>query len=104
MFRATTTVSLALVSILHVNSFADGLRLLPADTVLTGPRASQRLIVLAEANGHFVGDLTSKADFATSNPAVATVDAGGKVQPLGDGETTITATFDGKLAIGKVKV
>src|SRR5438874_6390276 len=80
------------------------LKVLPSETTLAGPRASQRLIALGQDKGRIVGDLTSKTEFGSSNPAVATVDGGGIVRPVGDGEAIITATSDGKQATAKVKV
>src|SRR5438132_3876010 len=80
------------------------LKVLPSETTLAGPRASQRLIALAQDKGRIVGDLTSRTEFNSSNPAVATVDGGGVVRPVSDGEATITATSDGKQATAKVKV
>jgi hypothetical protein len=80
------------------------LKVLPSETTLAGPRASQRLIALAQDKGRIVGDLTSKTEFGSSNPAVATVDGGGIIRPVGDGEAIIIATSDGKQATAKVKV
>jgi hypothetical protein len=82
----------------------DELRILPADTTLTGPQASQRLIAVVEQGGQIVHDLTSKAEFASSNPAVAAVDQGGVVRPVADGEATITALVEGQKATAHVKV
>ena len=45
-----------------------------------------------------------QAEFATSDPAVATVDDAGVVHPVGDGEATITATIDGQSATATVTV
>jgi hypothetical protein len=81
-----------------------GPRLLPAETVLIGPESSQRLLVEARVDGKFVADATGQATFASSNPAVATVDAAGIVRPVGDGEATLMATVDGKQAAAKVIV
>ena len=80
------------------------LKLLPAETALAGPQASQRLILLAQMDGRFVSDVTSQGEFTSSNPAVATVDAGGVVRPAADGEALITASHNGKQATAKVKV
>ncbi len=80
------------------------LTLLPADTALIGPESSQRLVVESASDGKFTGDVTAKASFASSNPAVATVDAAGMVRPAGDGEATMTATVDGRQATAKVVV
>src|SRR5437773_11803035 len=80
------------------------LKVLPIEATLAGPRVSQRLIALGQDKGRIVGDLTSKTEFSSSNPAVATVDGGGIVRSVGDGEAIITATSDGKQATAKVKV
>ncbi|HEV3447974.1 MAG TPA: DUF1553 domain-containing protein [Gemmataceae bacterium] len=80
------------------------LKLLPAETTLAGPQASQRLILLAQMDGRFVSDVTSHGEFTSSNPAVATVDAGGVVRPAADGEALITASHNGKQATARVKV
>jgi hypothetical protein len=80
------------------------LKILPADVTLTGPNASQRLLVLAEENGQVVGDQTPQAKFTSSHPAVAAVDAAGVVRAAGDGEATVTATVEGKRASVKVTV
>jgi hypothetical protein len=80
------------------------LKIEPADVTLTGPHASQRLLVLKEDKGHIVGDRTTLAKFTSSHPAVAAVDAGGVVRPVGDGEATITAIAEGKQASVKVVV
>ena len=80
------------------------LKLLPAETTLAGPQASQRLILLAQMDERFVSDVTSQGEFTSSNPAVATVDAGAVVRPAADGEATITASQNGKQATARVKV
>jgi hypothetical protein len=96
----------AVVALLATGSGAGaaGLKLLPPETTLTGPHASQQLLVLAEEDGHFVGDVTGQARFASSNPAVAALDETGTVRAVGDGETVITATRDGTRATATVKV
>jgi hypothetical protein len=83
---------------------AADLKVLPADVSLTGPHARQRLLVLAKEGGGYVGDLTEKAKFTSSNPAVARVDEAGNVTAAGDGEAVITGTQGGKRATAKVKV
>jgi hypothetical protein len=71
---------------------------------MTGPHATQRLLVLAEEGGKVVGDLTGKAALTSSNPAVAFVAADGMLRPAGDGEAIITATHQDKQATARVKV
>lgn len=84
--------------------FAAELKILPADVRLTGPHASQRLLVLAEEKGQVIGERTSRAKFTSAHPTVATVDASGVVRAAGDGETTIAAAVDGKQTTVKVTV
>src|SRR5262245_34625802 len=83
---------------------AADLKLLPAETTLSGPHATQRLLVLADEAGKIVGDVTSKATFASSNPAVVTVDRGGTMRAAGDGEAVITASDGAKNVTARVKV
>jgi hypothetical protein len=64
---------------------------LPAHVVLTGPNAGQRLIVLGRSDGTFTRDITSQSRFASSNPAIASVDPTGRVRAMGDGDAVITA-------------
>jgi hypothetical protein len=85
-------------------SKAAELKIVPADVNLTGPHASQRLLVLAEDDGQVVGERTSSAKFSSAQPNIASVDSAGVVRAAGDGETTITATADGKQTTAKVTV
>jgi hypothetical protein len=80
------------------------LKLLPADVTLTGPHASQRLVVVAEDGGKVVADRSPDAKFTSSQPAVATVDQLGVVRPGADGEAVITATHGDSQASTRVKV
>jgi hypothetical protein len=85
-------------------SAAAELKLYPADIPLTGPRAAQQLLLIEEDAGSAVADRTATAKFTTANPNVAVVDETGLVKPVGDGETAITATANGKTAQAKVRV
>jgi hypothetical protein len=80
------------------------LKFQPAEVTLTGPHASQRLLVLAEEKGQVIGERTTQAKFTSAHPPVATVDSYGIVHAVGDGETTITAAVDGRQARVKVTV
>jgi hypothetical protein len=80
------------------------LKVLPSEVELTGPHASQRLLVLSDAGGRMVGDLTERAKFASSNPAVASVDEDGEVRAVADGDALITATSGAKHATAAVHV
>ena len=72
--------------------------ILPASISITGPHYGQRIVVEGIfADGH-QEDPTSVATAAISNPDVASLDGDKTVRPAGDGETTITATLQGRRA------
>ena len=102
MLRFSALAVLTLIFSPPVN--ADGLKLLPENIALSGPQSSQRLIVLSEKGGQFVGDRTGQATFTSSNPAVASISEAGFIKAVGDGNAVITADFKGQQAITKVKV
>ena len=95
---------LSFALVMTVPCWAGELKLYPIDIPLTGPRATQQLLLAEEDGGRVLADRTSKAKFSSANAQVATVDANGLVKPIGDGETTITAMTNGKSAIAKVRV
>ena len=80
------------------------LEIQPAAVTLTGPGATQRVIVLRSEDKTIVGDVTSRAEFFSSNPKVATIDESGIVKAVGDGVATISAAHDDMNASIKVKV
>ena len=80
------------------------LQIQPSTITLTGPQATQRVIVLRFQDNAIVGDVTSRAEFFSSNPKIATVDENGIVKAVGDGETNISASNDDLRAVIKVKV
>jgi hypothetical protein len=98
VFLLTASVALA----------ADGPRRLavaPSAIPLTGPRATQRLLVLDnDAAGRALADRTGDARYSTTNAAVCTVSDDGVVRATGDGTATVTATVDGYTATANVKV
>jgi hypothetical protein len=72
---------------------------------LTGPHASQRLLVIdTDAAGRAIADRTGDATFSTSHAAVCGVDADGVVRAVGDGTAALTATVDGRTATAAVTV
>jgi Protein of unknown function (DUF1553)/Protein of unknown function (DUF1549)/Bacterial Ig-like domain (group 2) len=77
---------------------------LPDSIKLTGPQASQRILVLSSSAGQIDADRTSQAKFSSSNPAIATIDETGAVRAKGDGEATITARIGDDQASVTVKV
>lgn len=83
---------------------ADGIVLMPPVIELPGPHASQRLLLLSEKLGAVVGDVSAKAKFTSSNPAVAKVGKDGVLRPVSDGEALIFGEYQGQKATAKVKV
>lgn len=70
------------------------LQILPPAPVLTGPHATQRLVVEETRANQFVGDVSSQAKFASLNPAIAHVDEHGIVTPVADGTAVIRVEID----------
>ena len=83
---------------------ADELKVYPPAVALTGPRASQQLLVAHEAGGRLTADLTAATKFASNRPDVARVDAAGVVRPVGDGEAVVTATWSARAVTVTVRV
>jgi hypothetical protein len=83
---------------------AEGIRLLPEQVTLHGPRDMQRFLVLHQAKGRYIGDATGEAQFTSSQPNVVTVDEAGYLQPVGDGDAVITATVGSRKATAQVTV
>src|SRR5438105_13762123 len=100
----TLTVALLLTWSSWTGARAANLKMLPAEVAMSGPRGSQQLLVLAVTNGNVTGDLTARATFSSSNPAIASVDETGMVRAVGDGATNVTASLDGGEVAVKVKV
>src|SRR5579864_155689 len=86
-----------------VLSGADSLAILPNTVELSGPEARQHLLAEASLGDH-QEDWTRKVEWRSSNPKVAIVDANGEVRPMDDGQTTITATANGRSATATVRV
>src|SRR6266478_6337537 len=104
MRRSIYRITLLVISLWPLKAEAGQLKLLPETVTLTGPQASQRLIVLAEEGGQYIGDRTGQATFASSNSAVASVNEAGFVKAVTDGEAVITANVEGQQATAKIKV
>src|SRR4051812_6663720 len=83
---------------------AGDVQVVPADVTLSGPKATQRLLVLEAKDGAVRGDVTRQAKFASSDPKVADVDDAGQVRAVGNGEATITVTQGDAKAAARVKV
>ena len=76
---------------------AGELTVLPPKVTLSTAQSRQQLLVESTSGG-FLHDITAKAHWISSNPAVATVDANGLVTPVSDGEADIAAQTPGETA------
>jgi hypothetical protein len=70
---------------------------MPEAVSLSGPEARQQLLAQLET-GSVQEDVTAKAQWASSNPAVATVDEKGVITPKANGVVTVTARHGGLAA------
>jgi hypothetical protein len=77
---------------------AVALQVLPPAVELNGPEARHQLLAQGE------GDLTRAAQWSSSNPKIAKVDASGMVTPVSDGQAAITAKTATGAATAKVTV
>jgi hypothetical protein len=82
---------------------ADALELLPVSIVLTGPAASQRLVVEQMLAGRRVGQLTEGVSLTSSNEQVVRIE-GGVAVPVGNGTAEIVATAGNRRASSDVAV
>lgn len=78
-------------------------RLEPAQVVLRGAGASQQVLAIGEDSGRSC-DLTPGVTFRSADPAIAAVDAAGRITPTGDGKTQIFAEAAGKQVECQVEV
>ncbi|HCC56699.1 MAG TPA: hypothetical protein DEQ47_05455 [Solibacterales bacterium] len=82
---------------------ADSFELLPHQIVLRGPEARHQLVAEATLNDHSE-DWTRSAQWTSSAPQIASVDATGLITPMSDGAAVVTAAANGHTATAKVEV
>jgi WD40 repeat protein len=80
-----------------------GIEISPATVVLDSPGAYNQLLVTAKFDTGESADLTRQVTWALDKP-VAAVEGRGVARPKGEGDATLTATYEGKTATAKVKV
>ncbi|MBM3459653.1 MAG: DUF1549 domain-containing protein, partial [Armatimonadetes bacterium] len=74
---------------------AAALQVLPAGRVLPRPGETQQLVVLVRFSNGEERDVTEQATFASNDEGVATVDSGGIVTAVGQGEAPILVRWAG---------
>jgi hypothetical protein len=72
------------------------LSVVPASIQLKGMDDSQQLILTAALTGGRLQDLSGDVAYHVANPAVVRVTGAGRVVPVANGSTTITATYGNK--------
>ncbi len=82
---------------------ADSVQILPPSATLQGPEARHQFLLEAAVSDH-QEDWTRQAKWTSSNPAVASVDQTGQVQPVSDGTARITAESAGRAASAEITV
>jgi hypothetical protein len=92
ILRTAPLLAALLAGTASAQEAAGGLNVFPARAVLRGPDAVQQLVVEAADSR----DVTGQAQYATSDPKVATVDASGTITARGDGAATVTIEHEGK--------
>lgn len=98
------TLCITLLFAVCLPSNAAELRFLPAEISITGPGATQSLLLVEEENGQTIADRYRDGCVSSSNPKVAAIE-NGRVKAVGNGEATLTAMgADGKTATAKVRV
>ncbi len=80
------------------------LSILPASIVLTGPGASQRLVVEGLFKDGHEEDLTSQAKLTSSRPWIASIDDQGLVHAVADGRAQLRAVYQGHESTAQVEV
>jgi hypothetical protein len=80
-----------------------GLTAFPTEIVLTGKDDSRQLIVTAELLTGRLQDLSGHATYEVAEPKIVQVTSSGRVTPLANGSTTLTARFGEKTVRVPVK-
>jgi hypothetical protein len=94
---------LILLSLALPGVASESFHLLPGSITLNGPEARHQLLAEASLPNH-QEDWTRNAKWASSAPAIASVDQTGLVTPVSDGSAVITAFANGQTASAAVNV
>lgn len=79
------------------------LKTVPAEVVLSGPRATQQFRAIATDASGMERDVTAEARWAVSNPALASLD-GARLKAAADGRLTVTAAYAGMKGQSNVRM
>ncbi len=96
---AVVWVNLAILGALGAGANGPGLVALeiePARAALRGPDSSAQVAVSGRSADGKLADVTDRARYSVADPAVATVDADGRIRPVGDGSTTVEVAAGGR--------
>jgi hypothetical protein len=88
---ASWRLTLAVASAELPPDLTGDLQVTPSSVTLTHPEGPHSILVRANTKGGYNLDLTADTKFQSSNSDIAKVDATGWIQPIANGETTITA-------------
>lgn len=102
--RTTMGMILGAALLASAGSAQTRLHILPANIILKGNRATQRLLVEAEVGGKWVEERTAKATFSVMPAQVVSVDKQGTLHALQDGTATLSAKVGNQVVTTKVVV
>jgi len=85
-------------------SFAQELRVLPAEFTLSGPESRQRVVVQRVAGEVLTSQVGTGVSWTSDHPEIALVTDAGVVEPVADGTATISAKIGEQTVSAKVTV
>ncbi len=105
--RPLFAIAFTLVSLpVFAQEATPALRVIPAEVTLTGNFAQTQLLVTSATDpaGPKANDLTSTAQYQSSDPSIVTVSAAGRLIPVKNGTAAIAIVHEGKTASVPVTV
>ena len=88
-------LSALLIALPCVADPPQSLTIFPGDILLTGPQASQQLVVQATLASGYENDVTPQAHITSGDSSVVTIDTGGILRPASNGRTKVEAELSG---------
>ena len=74
-------------------------RLFPSEVQLTGTESSQQLLLQSVDGDQVKKQLTEGIEWTSADPNIAKVDSSGRITPVANGNTTVSAKTDGQKAV-----